>query len=263
MAFLLDRLPSMSGVRTGLTPVIVADERQARARGLTRHQWNLARFWHLDLLPSLVLLEQGVLVDIGAHEGLWTRDVLEIAPAARVIACEPQADLAAQVEARFAGDPRVTFERRAIADAHGTREFHLMDASVNASLRAPRPGMDDLYESGWGVRSTIQVQTTTVDALVGDAPVGLLKIDVQGAEHDVLAGAARALARTAAVMLEVTFVSHYEGDATFPALHALMTDAGFALTGIAEPARSPRGAMLTADACYVSLEHLDEHLRRR
>jgi FkbM family methyltransferase len=263
MASLLDRLPRMSGVRTGLTPVIVNDERQARARGITRRRWNLVRSWHLDLLPSLALLEQGVLVDVGAHEGLWTRDVLEIAPGARVIACEPQADLAARVAERFAGDPRVTVERRAVADAEGTRELHLMDASVNASLHAPLPGMDELYEEGWGVQGTVQVETTTVDALVGDEPVGLLKVDVQGAEAEVLAGARRTLARTAAVMLEATFVNHYEGDATFPALHALMTEAGFALTGISEPARSPRGAMLTADACYVGLAHLDAYLQRR
>ncbi len=118
--------------------------------------------------------------------------------------------------------------------------------------------MDQLYGEGWEPESVVSVETTTVDQLVGGRNVALLKIDVQGAEAEVLAGASETLGRTDAVMLEVTFVSHYEGDATFPSLHQTMLDAGFSLTGIAEPARSPSGAMLCSDACYVSNRLLED-----
>jgi FkbM family methyltransferase len=251
----------LRGLVAGLTPVALVDECTARARGITRRHLHLARAWHLDLLPSLDLLRRGLILDIGAHEGLWTQDVLELVPEAEIIACEPQDDLRAQIERRFVGDARVTVDRRALSDAGGERTFHLFGASVNASLHAPQPGMVELYDPGWNEQATVTVPTTTVDALTAGREVALLKIDVQGAEYEVLAGATDTLARTAAVMLEVTFVSHYEGDTTFPDLHAIMTAAGFLLTGISDPARSPKGVMLTSDAAYVSTRHLDAHFR--
>lgn len=259
----MPHVPTLRGVREALTPKLVLDEREARARGISRRTWNLVRAWHLQMLPSLSLLREGLIVDVGAHEGLWTRDVLEIAPASRVIAVEPQDDLRAVIARRFANDSRVTVIGRALADVEGTRQLHLMGASVNASLHPPHANMDELYRSGWDLQETVTIETTTVDALTADQPVALLKIDVQGAEHEVLAGAAQTLQRTSAVMLEVTFISHYEGDATFPALHERMDEAGFVLTGISPPATSPAGAMLCADACYVSKRHLDDYFCRR
>jgi FkbM family methyltransferase len=235
--------------------------REARALGISRHQLNLVRAWHLQLLPSLDLITRGLVFDVGAHEGHWTHALLEIAPTARVICVEPQADLMAILEQRFAGDARVSLDGRAVADAPGMRTFHRLGVSVNGSLHAPQPGMDELYGRGWEVRDTVSVETTTIDEIAGDRAVGLLKIDVQGAEHEVLRGATATLRRTSAVMLEVTFVSHYEGDASFVKLHETMQEAGFLLAGISPPARSPRGAMLTADACYVNLDLLDPYLR--
>jgi hypothetical protein len=81
--------------------------------------------------------------------------------------------------------------------------------------------------------------------------VAVLKIDVQGAELDVLAGAERTLEATEAVLLEVLFVAHYEGGAEFPDLHAFMKSRVFVLFGLSEPFSTPRHRALWADACYV------------
>jgi FkbM family methyltransferase len=246
-----------------LTPQLVIERREAQERGLTRMQLSLVKAWHLQMLPSLDVLEGGTIIDVGAHEGEWTSAILELVPDASVIAVEPQDDLRAKVEQRFSGDSRVRVIGAALAESEGPREFHLTGASVNASLHVPQPEMDELYRSGWDLQETVTVQATTVDALAAGDPVALLKIDVQGAEHEVLAGAGETLRGTSAVMLEVTFISHYDGDATFPTLHQRMTDAGFLLTGISPPARSPAGAMLCADACYVNARHLDDYFCRR
>ena len=246
------RLPSIRGLLRGLTPLFVLDRRSARQRGLNRRAFNLARAWNLDLVPDLAILNGGLIIDVGAHEGLWTDAVLEIAPTAKVIAAEPQDDLRAQISRRFEGDPRVTVDGRALSDHVGESTFNLLGASVNGSLHRPRPGMDSVYGSGWEGEATITVPTTTLDQMVGDLPVALLKIDVQGAEAEVLRGAQGVLMRTDIVMLEVTFFSHYDGDTTFVDLHSMMTDAGFSLAGVAEPARSKLGAMMCSDACYVS-----------
>jgi FkbM family methyltransferase len=256
-----EKLPTMSGIWTAFAPPLLTERREARAMGLTRRQLNWAKAWHLELLPSLSILEHGLALDVGAHEGLWTQDFLKVVPSARVIAVEPQDDLRATVEARFAADDRVTVLGCALADREGSRTFHLMGASVNGSLYEPNPDMDALYRGGWEEERTVTVETRTVDAIAGGSPISLLKIDVQGAEHEVLAGATETLNRTSAVMLEVEFLSHYAGDVTFPALHEWMAERGFRLTGISEPAKSPGGAMLCSDACYVHERHLDDYFQ--
>ena len=50
----------------------------------------------------------------------------------------------------------------------------------------------------------------------------------------------------------MTFVSHYDGDATFPTLHEQLSAHGFSLNALSEPFRAQRGAgsFLWADACY-------------
>jgi FkbM family methyltransferase len=215
------------------------------------------RYWatrsaRLDLLPPEVDLESALIVDLGANHGGWSSALLKVAPRARVVAVEPAPEPGAQLEARFGGDDRVTVDRRAVAAGPGTADFHVTAHSHNSSLRVPDDNVEERYgDSGWAVARTIQVETTSLDDIVGDRDVALLKIDVQGGEREVLAGAARTLPRTGAVLLEITFVSHYSGDATFPELHQLMTGAGFELAAMSEPERTADGMLAWADACYL------------
>jgi hypothetical protein len=95
------------------------------------------------------------------------------------------------------------------------------------------------------------VPTVSLDELAGEEAVAVVKLDVQGAELDVLRGGSQALARTRAVLMEVTFVSHYHDDAGFQALNRHMLDAGFELVAISEPGRTRSGEATWADACYA------------
>jgi hypothetical protein len=95
---------------------------------------------------------------------------------------------------------------------------------------------------------TVQVDTVTLDQLVGDQHVSILKLDVQGGELAVLNGGREALKRTDCVLVEVLFVSHYEGDTTFPGIHAAIVEQGFQLMDISRPFREGHGPALWAGA---------------
>jgi FkbM family methyltransferase len=209
---------------------------------------------NLDMLPPWVDPRSGVVVDLGANEGNWTNSVLRVFPQTEVIAAEPGAEPRAALEARFADRPNVLIDPRAVSDKAGTAAFHVASWSVFSSLLSPTPGLHELY----GTTSppteevdTVQVETVTLDQLVGDRHVSILKLDVQGGELAVLEGGGEALTRTDCILVEMLFVAHYEGDTTFGGLHAAMIERGFQLMDISRPFREGQGPALWADACYA------------
>jgi FkbM family methyltransferase len=214
-----------------------------------RRAW-LAR---LHLLPPDVDLHHGLILDVGANEGDFSAAVLALVPDATIFAVEPSPEPRARLEARVAGRPNVTVVPKAVATASGTARFHLTVHDHNASLQRPRTDqMGALYQhEGWGVREVLEVETISLDELARGRDVALLKLDVQGGEMEAIRGGGGALARTDAVLMEVTFVSHYEDDATFQELNRAMLGLGFELSGISSPGRSPEGTPTWADACYV------------
>ena len=233
-------------------PGLAGEWVDAKRRGLGLGQWRNAQRACLDLLPSLGIIRNGLILDVGANIGDWTAAVLATEPSVAVIAVEPGDDPRAILERRFADDKRVTINPCAVGDVAGSREFYVTEHSHNASLQRPRVEMDSLYPGrGWRTTSIVNVDVTTVDDICDGRDVALLKIDVQGAEREVLAGASDTLTRTSSVLLEVTFISHYQGDTTFPFLHEYMIERGFELAGLSQPFLSQRRTALWCDACYT------------
>ena len=89
------------------------------------------------------------------------------------------------------------------------------------------------------------------------APADLIKIDVQGAELDVVAGVKTALAHCKALIVELSLAS-YNKDApliadTLPAI----ARHGLRCIDICELHRSPAGGVLQADFLFVKLHRFD------
>jgi FkbM family methyltransferase len=251
----MPRLAELRSVlRLGDVHALAAAKRLARRHCVSPVRRRHTRAANLNMLPPWVDPRSGLVLDIGANEGDWTADVVRVFPGLRVIAAEPGPEPLAILADRFAGHPNVTIVPRAISDTTGWSTFHRTRASVFASLLAPTPALHDLYALPGGptdVLETFEVETVTLDDLVGERPVSVLKLDVQGGELAVLRGGQRVLEHTAAVLVEVLFLSHYEGDATFAGVHEAMMELGFALMELAPPFRLGNGPALWSDACYA------------
>jgi FkbM family methyltransferase len=245
--------------RQALVPGVIREVREAQRFCAVRgwktdfRRFQAARLAHLDLVPPGVSLAGGLVVDVGANRGDWTAAVLVAEPTVRVIAIEPNGKPFARLVGRFEGDSRVRIDPRAVSDAPGTVEFYVTGHPHNASLLKPRAETQVMYGSarGWQVKRSVEVEATTLDALTDGDAVALIKIDVQGAESKVLAGARETLKRTSAVLLEVTFVSHYDGDSDFALLHRKMLEHGFTLVDLTKPFATAQHPALWADACYI------------
>lgn len=227
-----------------------------RARALARRRSTLLKLDHLNLglLPEGALRQPDWIVDIGANVGDWTADLLDFCPGARILCIEPEPRLAAGLRQRFAGAGNVTVRQTAVGQTAGKAEFKLMQNAVLNSLRNPAASMQQINPEPFQVKEVIQVDVNPLDAIVpADGRITLLKIDTQGFEREVLAGAGATLQRTDYVLLEVNFQPHYEGEAGFFELDAIMQRHGFCIGNYSEPHGGRRQALFT-DMLYLRKE---------
>jgi len=183
-----------------------------RSRGVDalarRLFWMGANGVEAETVPVFCELARrsSLLLDIGANTGLYTLLACAVSPEIRVIAFEPvphvHARLLENLELnRWTGrcEPR----QEAVSSAAGSTEFHVADGEVPTSSSLHRDGF-----RGYAGH-LIPVRVTTVDAVcsAGERP-DLVKIDVEGFEHEVLKGMRGVLGRCAPTLI---FECHKDG----------------------------------------------------
>jgi FkbM family methyltransferase len=217
------------------------------ARPADRRMRRVAR---LDALPDWFFGDVGCVVDVGAERGVWSEAILALVRPSSLYAVEPAPGSFVELEERLQPYGGVHLFRCAAGSSTGTASLKLMSDPLWNSTLPVRSEVLTHYPKLEEV-GVVEVEVTPLDSLLQDASsIDLLKVDVQGTEAEVFAGATETLARTAIVMLEVNFVSHYRGDTLFVGLHELMTEAGFELYRYADP-HHDAGRLLYADAIYV------------
>jgi FkbM family methyltransferase len=206
-----------------------------------RDEGSLRRLAAAGIAPRSVL-------DVGAALGDWSRACAEVFPAARYVLVEPLAEFRPSLAAAAAGMGSALIVEAAVAEASGERTINVHPDLVGTSLLREREG-----EHVDGTPRSVPV--TTVDELVrehGLEPPFLLKVDVQGAEREVVAGASATLPSADAVICEVSFFGFFYDGTPFEELIRTMRDTGFVVYDIGNLARRPLdGALSQADILFV------------
>lgn len=139
----------------------------------------------------------------------------------------------------------------------------LGDVSLASAALGAEPGKDvTFYEMETGSsyfpersnapRSATVYQTRTLDEVAAplDGPL-FLKIDVQGAELEVLAGGPETLRRSEVVQLEVPFVSYNEGAPTLLDVLSFMNEREFVPVDVSGFSRPNGVDLVQADFLFV------------
>lgn len=153
--------------------------RQMRSRGFT---------------PSTV-------IDVGAYEGEWSSMISGIYPNSEYILIEPLESK--RKELQSVSLPSKTIYNAVLSDTAGERvTFYEMETGSS------------IYPESTDVERTETTrQTDTLDNILASHALdsALLKIDAQGAELDILEGAAQSLDDIGAIYLETSLVEYNQG----------------------------------------------------
>ena len=210
---------------------------------------------NFELLPPDLRRELDLVVDVGANKGHWIAALLRIVPVKHAFVFEPNPVAMSECRQRLAGRSGIEFKEVALGAERGSAVLHVYASSDFSSLLKPQQQFIAGNYTNDAVRSVAErtVDVFPLDELLPPGRIDLLKLDVQGFERQVLAGARRSLTRIRAVLVETNFQSHYAGDDTFDTLFQLFTrELGFALWDISSAYHGKTGQALWADALFVN-----------
>ncbi len=174
-------------------------------------------------------------IDVGARlieESIeeYYRPLLSYSDNSRVIAFDVDEEACAQIQ-RAQGD-KATVISAVLGRKRETRTFYTTHCRLSSSLYKPQPllnsGVEHTFASD--VDYTSQVETVSLDEAIsgqGITNVSLLKIDVQGAELDVLEGSQDVLQKTLMIVAEVEFQALYENQPLFGDVCEYLAGVGF------------------------------------
>ena len=196
------------------------------------------------------------IIDVGANHGNWTRTAIKYFPAASYTLIEPQDQLKLYIADIVKCGYKIRWLNVGAGDKSGTLPFLIShrDHSSTFALtdnQAPSAGLQQI---------TIDVKTLNEIVLSeGIPPPDIVKIDAEGFDLKVLAGASNLLGKTDVFLIEAMFCGPYENSVA--SVVAYMTNANYRLIDITDLNRSPKHGVLWL--CELAFLRNGSHLLER
>lgn len=210
-----------------------------------------------ERLLGLRALAIRTVIDVGANVGQFARVASKAFPDAKIYCFEPQS-LAHERLAVWAGTTNgkvVPFET-ALGAEEGTLDLivHMNHDPSSSFLESTRV-LKATYPFTVA-QAKNKVAVTTLDSLVRSGrvklePDTLVKLDVQGYEDRVIAGARETLSKARAVITEVNVDELYEGQATFESIVSALAGVGLRYAGNLEQVHGADGHIVYVDAVFL------------
>jgi FkbM family methyltransferase len=236
-----------------LTDVI---KRLARAAGYEIRRYTVQRSPDAQLARLLAHLGFDLVLDVGANEGQYVRTLRAIGYRGRVASFEPLSSAHARLKAAALSDPLwEVAPRMALGATEGEVLLNISGHSLSSSILEMLPE-HERAAPGTATVGTEVVPLARLDrvgpAYLRDARSVLLKIDTQGYEDKVVAGAQGILDRISAIQTELSFVPLYSGQPLFDDMRNRLGGLGFELYAVFPGyVHEETGQTLQADGFFV------------
>ncbi|WOO41442.1 FkbM family methyltransferase [Rubellicoccus peritrichatus] len=171
-------------------------------------------------------------LDVGGNVGVYGLKLRGKNYTGKITSFEPIPSVYDKLEKCAANDSNWDTQCIALGDQQETREINVSNNTVSSSfLGMNKKHTDAAPESRY--ESKVEVTVKTLDGIWSELVKAnekvFMKIDVQGFEKEVLAGASDSLKKIQGLQLECSFASLYEGEMLFPEMYQWLQNEGFTL----------------------------------
>jgi FkbM family methyltransferase len=193
------------------------------------------------------------IIDVGANRGLWTRAAVKFFPDAEYILVEPQDRLKTYIQDLLDNGTKIQWINAGASDKPGTLPFTVSHRDDSSTF-----DMSEEQARAAGLQRTlIPVRTLNeIWASVGGPAPEMVKIDAEGFDLKVLAGASDLLGKTEIFLMEAVICSPCENTAR--EVINRMHEAGYRLLDVTDLNRSPRYGVLWL--CELAFIRINSHL---
>jgi FkbM family methyltransferase len=177
-------------------------------------------------------------LDVGAHEGEYGRLLRRCGYAGHIVSFEPVAANVHALNEHARLDEKWTVMQYALGDAEDEAPIYVSRRSDLASFRPLSAYAKRLWPDGTLVDDVERVTRRRLDNVLADDLSDwsgqrlFLKIDTQGSEHEVIAGAGQYLTTIRGLQVEASVQPIYEGMPSYLELLSTLEAEGFELTGV-------------------------------
>lgn len=189
--------------------------------GVPSLHWSLQNMKRLGFNPSFA-------VDIGAYEGYWARDFLEVYPAAKILMLEAQSTKEEKLKMVCSDFSNAQYHIALLSPEDG-KEFSFIESETASHVTTDF------------VQGTKKLKGEALDQILERKQLpfpDFLKLDVQGFELEVLKGAGKSLAHAQFCILEVSLLD-LDGTPMMLEVMNYMNSKGFQAYDICQFMRRP------------------------
>jgi len=217
-------------------------------------------FEHFRELNRAWLTNSGIrtILDVGANKGQFAQLARKVFPAARIHSFEPLPDCFSEMKVALKGDNNFFAYNKALGKEPSFLDFYRSSHSPSSSFLQ----MEDLHKQafpeskGGQEKEAIRVEVDTLDHFYETTKPEvniLLKIDVQGFESEVLAGASSMLEQVSVVIIEMSILKLYKDQPLFHDVYTTMYNQGFRYHGnLSQMLHPATQEVVQIDAIFVN-----------
>lgn len=211
---------------------------------------------HRSISLAKMLPEQDFLiVDIGGGIGASVILYRKYFPANRIMVFEPISENYNAIRSRINGLQNIEVINKALGNENSFVPINIANRITSSSLLplSADPGSEAFSEKNLGKSRDEKIEVVRLDDFLSknSRDIGVMKIDVQGYEMNVLKGAEKTLERTKVIVMEANNHEGYAGAPKYYETDAFLRDHNFTLYDIL-PSIFEKGKLKEWDVIYLN-----------
>lgn len=195
-----------------------------------------------------------IVLDVGANEGQYSRELRRAGYRGTIISFEPLSEAFGQLKLNAGSDNNWQTFNFALGDTNGRTSINISRHSPSSSL-LPMTSLHNEAAPGSDYLRKEEIEIRTLDTILDSLGVSggkiFLKVDTQGYERMVLEGAINSLSRISGIQLELSANELYEGEENYYSICRFVEERNFHLVRVIPGFSHKRtGEMLQFDALF-------------